>query len=368
MSKVILFVTMSLWDEPHRGRHHYANVLSQRHTVLWVNRHLGPDEKGVKPGIQHIKDGLYVIHVGNQILPTRIDNRLNINNRFRLQFVRREMKRLELGKPDVVWCYDYKAIQFINAYRDNAVCIYLCNDWTGEWTSRFGEWACPMHEKKIASSVDHVIAVSTKLCTRFTSINNNVHFVPHGLWLPEVTPVYVKKAQPEILGYIGTLNNTIDTDFLEKILDDTGLELLLAGPIIEASPSKTKALRKLIDHPRVRYLGNLGRQEADAARAVPDVLLLPYVKSIVREYGFPIKFFEYLGTGKFIVSTDYMEWPDLFRDSVCIYREHVDIRACIAQGYNLWDQDCFNNAIELSRKSTWEQRVNTISELTSVEL
>lgn len=361
MSKVILFVTMSLWDEPHRGRHHYANLLSRRHTVIWVNRHLGSDENGVKPGIQHIKDGLHVLHVGKQFLPARIDNRLNINNWFRLRLLRREMNRLNLGDPDVVWCYDYKGIQFVRAYSDKAVCIYFCNDW-------FGKWVYLRFEKTLASTVEHVISISPKLCARFESINQNSSFIPHGLWLSEVKPEYRKKLQPEVLGYVGTLNDTIDVDFLEKLIVETEFVLLLAGPIIEAAPSKTEALQKLINHPRVKYLGNLGRREADDARALTDILLLPYVKGTVREWGFPIKYFEYLGSGKVIVSTDCMEWPDSFFDTVHIYREQDDIRMFLDQVYKQWNEARFDNAIELAKQSTWERRVDTISKLIDIEL
>lgn len=271
------------------------------------------------------------------------------------------MKRLNMGSPDVVWCYDYKGIQFVRAYRGRAVCIYFCNDW-------FGEWAYLRYEKNLASTVDHVISISPKLCARFETINQNSYFIPHGLWLPEVKPEYRKKPQPEVLGYVGTLNNTIDVDFIEKLIDETGLVLLLAGPIIEATSSKMEALQKLINNHRVKYLGNLGRREADDARALIDILLLPYVKDTGREWCFPIKYFEYLGSGKVIVSTDCMEWPDSFRDTVNIYREHEDIRMCIAQAYEQWNEDCFKNAIELAKKSTWERRVASISKLIDVEL
>lgn len=361
MSKVIIFVTMSLWDEPHRGRHHYANLLSRRHTVIWVNRHLGSNEKGVKPGIKHINDGLYVLDVGKQVLPTRIDNRLNINNWFRLKLLQREMKRLNIGSPDVVWCYDFQGIQFVKSYSGRAVCIYFCNDW-------FGEWAYLRYERNLTSSVDHVISISPKLSSRFKTTNNNSYFVPHGLWLPEVTPEYRKKPKPDTLGYIGTLNNTIDVEFLEALIEKTGLDLLLAGPIIEATPSKTEELHKLINNPRVTYLGNLKRREADGARALIDIFLLPYVRGSVRDWGFPIKYFEYLGTGKAIISTNCMQWPDIYRDTVNIYLDYNDIRMFVNQVYQQWNEDSFKKAIELSRKSTWEQRVTTISELINVEL
>lgn len=361
MAKVIVFVTMSLWDEPHRGRHHYANLLSRRHMVIWVNRQLRPGEKDVRPGIQHIKDGLYVLHTGEQIISARLDDHLNLNNYFRLKLLRQEMKIHNLGTPDLIWCYDYKGIQFVKAFKNKATTLYFCNDW-------FGEWAYPRYEQKLASTVDHVICISPKLCARFKTINPNSYFVPHGLWLPEVQPKYRKKPKPEILGYVGTLNNTIDVDFLETLIDETDLNLVLAGPIIEATTLKIAAINRLIRRTKVKYLGNLDKREADDARSQIDILLLPYVKGSVREWGFPIKYFEYLGSGKAIVSTDCMEWPDPFRETVHIYKEHDDIRLCIRQAYEQWNEGCFRNSMELANESTWESRVAMISELIGIEL
>lgn len=368
MKKVLIFVTMSRWDEPHRGRHHYAMLLSKRNTVIWVDRHLKPEEDCVKYGLEHIEDGLFVLHVGKQIFPARLDDQLNINNCFRLRLLRREMKRLNIGIPDVVWCYDYKAMPFVKAFKHQSVCIYFCNDWFGEWTHRFGTWASPMYEAKLASTVNHVISISPNLRDRFIPLNPNSHFVPHGLWLPEGRPVFRKKKQPEIIGYVGTLNNTIDIDFLQRILDETEFKLLLAGPVIEASAFKKIELERLIRHPKVKYLGNLDRRGADNARSLMDVLLLPYCKGKVREWGFPIKYFEYLGSGKVIVSTECMEWPTEFCETVHIYRKHDDIQMCIDQAYQQWDEDRFNHSIKLACKSTWEKRVARVSELIHVEL
>jgi len=53
--KLIIFVTMSLWDEPHRGRHHYANLLADNNTVVWVNRHYAWREfKKRDKGLKHV--------------------------------------------------------------------------------------------------------------------------------------------------------------------------------------------------------------------------------------------------------------------------------------------------------------------------
>jgi|GEM_PF-3448594 len=368
MGKVIVFVTMSLWDEVHRGRHHYANILCKNHTVIWINRNIEKAETQVKKGIEYIKNGLYVLHVGKSLIPKRIDEHININNYFRLNLLRSELKRLKIKKPDIIWCYDYKGISFINAYKKKAITIYFCNDWFGEWTSRYGKWAYPFYEKKTASLSNYVITISDKLFYRFKPFNRNTYIVYHGLWLPDITPVYKKNNSPEFIGYVGTLNETLDLEFIEKIVYETKYTVLLAGPVVEMSELKKIKLARLIENKNVDYLGDLTKEHADIVRSKIDILLLPYQKSVVRDYGFPIKFFEYIGTGKPIVATDFMEWPSEYIDKINIYNDFDCIEEYLFAVYRKWSETEFSSSIDLSKKSTWSCRIKLISEIIDVQL
>ena len=53
--KLIIFVTMSLWDEPHRGRHHYANLLANNNMVIWRRCHYSWREREKRDkGLEHV--------------------------------------------------------------------------------------------------------------------------------------------------------------------------------------------------------------------------------------------------------------------------------------------------------------------------
>jgi glycosyltransferase involved in cell wall biosynthesis len=372
---VIVFAVRSLWAEPHRGRHHYATLLSERHRVLWVNRHLHPGEPEGKVGLERVSEGLQVLHAGwlppflrliRRCRPLHL--RHNLDNRLRVRLLRRTLNGLGSASPDVLWCYDFKGVPFVREYKNRAFCLYVCNDWFGDWSSRLGNWSVPRYEWNLARLADCVIAVSPKLQARFAAHNPRSYFVPHGTWPTAQRPEYVHKPKADTAAYVGTLNNTVDVSFLERILRETNLQLHLAGPIVEYADAQARAFEKLIQSRGVKYYGNLDRHKAEAVRAKVDLLLLPYKRNRVREYGFPIKYFEYLGTGKPIVATDCMEWPEPYNGFVHVYHGDSPLQVWLEDVYEQWDQSRFSDALSLAEQCTWEFRVQEIGKLTGLKL
>ena len=88
---------MSLWDEPNRGRHHFANQLSTNNNVIWVNRKLDrTDNPNNFIGLEKINSNFSVLHTGKSwlpnFLPRRVDELVNLNNHFRLKILNTFLK------------------------------------------------------------------------------------------------------------------------------------------------------------------------------------------------------------------------------------------------------------------------------------
>lgn len=358
--KFIIIVTRSLWDEPHRGRHHYASLLSERHKVLWLNRRLLWEEKGpVKMGLERISENLTVLHTGRSILPTWLDRKLDLNNRLNLHMLRRELPLL--GDPDLLWIYDYKALPFLNLFRGRAITLYFANDY-------FGEYAYKQYECKLATNVNYVFATAPKLVQRLHKFNANSIFLPHGFWPPTTPPSYGKKAKPLIVGYVGTLRNVIDIAFLKRILFETDMQLIIAGPIIECSEDIKAEFSGLFQHERVRYLGNLDRIQMERIISDLDICLLPYIRSFKTQHNFVIKYFEYLAMGKPMVATDYFDWPEPYVHFVSIYDGQQNMGDFLNMVYTNWSASHFSYALELAQDCTWEQRVQQIGRTIGIAL
>ena len=359
---VIVFVTMSLWDEPHRGRHHFANILSKNHSVIWINRNLKKSEKKSGTGIEHIRDGLYVLHTGYPVISPRWDSRLNVNVRFRHRQLQSALKKLGLqSTPDLVWIYDYRAHNFTSYYRPKTKALYFCNDY-------FGEAAYNRFERKLAGKVDFVFCTAPALKERFEHLNNNTIFLPHGVHLPDISPRFSKKKKPSTAGYVGTFRNVIDVSFLKKIAAEADTRLILAGPFIGCSSEKRKELESLFDHERVEYRGNLTGDGIFRTIKELDVCLLPYEISFKTKHNFVIKYFEYLALGKPMLATPYFNWPEPYASFVTTASNGYNAAELLERVYSDWTESKFRQAVELAKNNTWQHRIDTISEYTGLDL
>jgi glycosyltransferase involved in cell wall biosynthesis len=359
---LIFFVTNSLWDEPHRGRHHLANLLSTNHTVIWVNRQLRRSESGPKRGLERRNTNLYILHTGYRNLPNRIVSFANLNNLYRLKLVRKEVAKIGfVSPPDLLWITDPKATPFALYYQALSKSLYFSNDY-------FGEYIFYNFETKLSSLVDHVICTSPKLLERLGKFNDKTVFIPHGVWPRAFTSPYNKKDVPKIAGYIGTFRNVLDITFFQQIIEETDLKLLLAGPIIECSVEKTRSFIDLFEHKRVEYLGNLDVPASERAISKLDIGLLPYIRSFKTQHNFVLKYFEYLAAGKPIVATPYFQWPFPYSNFVHVYNRECNLGSFFSNVYANWDEHYYLKALELSSESTWQKRIEQVGNVLGVSL
>ena len=353
---------MSLWDEPNRGRHHFARQLSQNNKVIWINRKLDrTDEPNRFIGFELINSNLLVLHTGMSffpnIFPRKLDEYLNINNTLRLKILNRYLKEKDI-KPDLIWIYDYKAIKIASFFRHKCKTLYFCNDFFGKLAGKY--------ECKLIKSVDFVFSTDPRRQVFFTQYNSKSFFIPHGSWPVSEKPFFQKKNKPEIIGYIGTINDTLDTEIFSLILEKTDLRIIIAGPFSECNKDRKVYFQKLFQNKRVEYLGNLQKQEIELTIKKIDICLLPYHSKV---NGFPLKFFDYLSFGKPIFSTCFdFEWPSEFIKFLSFYNFNDDINSFISELYDFWDFKFFNEAILVSENSRWINRVNEISHRLNLKL
>jgi glycosyltransferase involved in cell wall biosynthesis len=358
---VILFVTASFWDEPHRGRHHLASALNRRHTVIWVDRLLGLREKGDgRGGVHETAHNVTVFHPGRSFLPGRLEEILQWNNHRRFRKVIDHLDRHGIV-PDLVWICDYHAVDFARHFKNRAPTLYFCNDY-------FGERSYRVFESELVKTVDHVFCTSPALADRYRKLNARTEFLPHGTWTTPVSAAFARKAVPETAGYVGTLRNIVDIGFLQSIVSEAGMKLVLAGPIIESTQKERAAFLSFFEQDQVAYLGNLDRDAARKAIGELDICLLPYLRTANLKYGFAIKYFDYLAMGKPMVATRYFDWPEPYGRFVSVYDSTQDLAMFLRDVYAKWDRDHFESALALARQSTWEDRIRRAGSIMSLDL
>jgi teichuronic acid biosynthesis glycosyltransferase TuaH len=170
-------------------------------------------------------------------------------------------------------------------------------------------------ERKSLAAADLVLAVSPILQERWRAMGARVCLVPNGVRaesyaaIDDAAPATDVHLPGPVAGVFGQLSERINITILEAVVAE-GCSLLLVGP---CDPRWEHArFAKLIDSPRVSWLGFRPYESLAGYLRLVDVGLTPYTESEFNRASFPLKTLEYLAAGRAAVSTDLpaTQWLD----------------------------------------------------------
>lgn len=226
--------------------------------------------------------------------------------------VRAHLRALGLG-PAVAWAYDPRAADALSAMGPSLV-AYDCVDHYVEQAGtdpRRRELIEAVERRMLARS-DVVFTTSESLYSAKSPLNPNTHLVRNvadvehfgaaaeGLEAPADLP---PTDRPR-LGFIGNLmTSKVDVALLaEAAAARPGWEFVLVGP--QPDPADLEPLRRL---PNVLLMGPRPYEDAPRYLAQFDVALIPYWLNAYTDGCFPLKFFEYMASGRPVVASGLPE-------------------------------------------------------------
>jgi len=224
--------------------------------------------------------------------------------------LRRALCRLP-GKQLIVWLSHPLHAGALRAFPRRAL---ACYDWTDDWAA-FD--ILPVKDPAelvalndyILQQVDLVFAVSAELERRAAAVNPHIYRAPNATDLQKlggaavdgpVAPELADLPRP-IIGYLGQVADKMDYTLIGQVAQARpSWSFVFVGPVWQSKQDRVVALKAL---------GNvhfLGARPFD--RLVPylrgfDVCTLPHTLSALTRSMDPIKLYDYLATGKPIVST-----------------------------------------------------------------
>ncbi|NBW34588.1 MAG: glycosyltransferase [Cytophagia bacterium] len=164
-------------------------------------------------------------------------------------------------------------------------------------------------EPAAARESDMVIATAPALSQRFIreGINENSFLVPNAanvdLFSSQVEKSHslLEGISGKVMGYLGSIERRIDYALLTQVLTLLpDWNLVLAGPVdLSYLPVH------LLKHPRVHFTGAVPHQAAPTIINKFDVAIIPFLQDEVSAGIYPLKLFEYLATGKPVISTNF---------------------------------------------------------------
>lgn len=280
-------------------------------------------------------------------------------------WLRSYLVRLGLKQP-IIWLYQPEHT-FLLGHFDEQLAVYHCIDEFTVGTHGRKRQSIETLEKDLLTQADIVFANSRLTYENKRVFNPNTYRLPSGVDvdhfaqatdpLGEIHPALVDLPHP-VLAFVGNINEKIDIELLTTVANTRpDWSIVMIG---QPHPNSVD-LKPLQAMANVHWLGKQPFDRLPALLRGVDVCLLPYVQGEATLYRSPLKLYEYLATGKPIVSTPQPEVNE-FCDLVKIASRDNFLSALI---------DALNNdTVELQRQRmqaacqhSWEARVQIICEV-----
>ncbi|WP_010192873.1 glycosyltransferase [Bacillus sp. m3-13] len=247
-----------------------------------------------------------------------------------------------------VWCSWPKLADTLDIYRADWI-IYDCVD----------DFAISLqHEKEVVEKADAITCTAHRIHERLRKMypDKTIKLIPNaydesmGLHLQKLKTPMSKK----VIGYIGAWAPWVDEALIRKLA-----YAVPTSNIVIIGIEFDKKFR-LHDVPNITYLGHLPHDELAEHLQTFSVCLIPFKVNSITLATNPVKMYEYLATGKPVVSTNLPECRK-YEEVISIGTSHLDFIAKVKSLLETPGDATPRRRVALS--NTWEHRCNSILSL-----
>jgi glycosyltransferase involved in cell wall biosynthesis len=282
-----------------------------------------------------------------------------VNQKKIASFVQKKMAEHGMGKP-VLWVYSPVTVDAVDRI-PHAALVYDCVDRHSAYGGLMNPALVDEMELELARKADVVFATAEPLADRLRAANPRSYFIPNGANFerflqasqPQPLPEDMKDIPGPVFGFVGALQTCIQYDFVEAAArrhpEWSFVWIGREKPGVDLS-----AMRAMKN---VYFLGMKPNERLPEYLAHFDACLNLFAASDLSKDVSPLKFYEYLATGKPIVSTRQPDQILQYEPLIHIADTPEQFEACCAAA--LLDTDPARTAarIEAGRRSSWDSRV-----------
>lgn len=379
MNKYTFLVFSDDWGIHPSSCQHIFKHIAKRHSVLWVNtigmrnpilsnQDLQKARKKLFRMIHSESNRTYVPYPGDlhvcQPFMLPLSN-INIIRRWNQQFVtstvRRTLSRLRIHKPILVTTVP-NACDYIG-HLDEAKVVYYCVDDFTEWPGLNNELVRRM-ESDLVSKTDIFIATSGKLFDRLQSYGKPTFLLTHGVdidffrKLPTEENSLLSDIPKPRVGYFGLFDDRNDQDLLKDIASHMPHVSFVITGRIETEISELQKLRNL------HFTGPVPYTELPGIITGWDICMMPYKVNELTDAIQPLKFKEYLATGRPIITTPIREMK-VMKELVCLATDAKQWQKQISFLLEELDSANRSNIHELLDSEDWKIKAAYFTEYVS---
>ena len=351
---------------PRRLGRGVSRIDGERSTSPW-ERFLDPDHSLI--------DGVHVLRfprlVPGFVMHLDADSPLRIHGDFdvRTRLLRRFLERQSISDA-ILWVYHpgYGKGALELPHR---LAVYDCVDEYAEFPAYRDSpsWLLE-REEDLCRGVDVVFATSERIFEQKRDFNPNNTYLAHNVGDTShfrraddpATPVPDELARlpKPVVGFVGAVSPyKLNFDWIAELAKKKpSWSIALVGP--EGVGQKNASLESLKGIPNVHLLGHRDYASLPGYVRGFDVAVIPYVKSRYTESCFPIKFFEFLASGRPVVISELPALSEYF-DAVHVARSAEEFVELCERAIDGPDSGKARR-LELAASNDWSSRIQKLME------
>ncbi|RZK65236.1 MAG: glycosyltransferase, partial [Pedobacter sp.] len=137
----------------------------------------------------------------------------------------------------------------------------------------------------------------------------------------------------------------------DVIKDNPDKSFVFVGPVSEECIPK-----HFRDNRNVYFTGRLPYMDMPSVLKGFDIAMIPFKKDDVSRNIFPLKLFEYLGTGKPVIATDFnLDLKDFTREAVLYCTNAEDFSSSITYYLENDDEESKQSRLLIAAENTWDK-------------
>lgn len=234
---------------------------------------------------------------------------------------------MKVSADRITWVYNLMAFPvFFDIVKGSRLSVYQCED---EDTMREDSvlWDMKAIEDRFLSKTDVIFTLSRNVYETRKARNKNCYLVPNGVDFDFFRKVDsreirvhpdLENIQKPIVGYLGHTRTWLDFELIEYLVDRMpDVSFVFVGPV-EKNVKKNVAFLKM--KPNVYFIGRKDHGEIPSVLKAFDVCTIPFKYNQFNLATNPLKFWEYLATGRPILT---LRIPDFepYKDMLYMYRD-----------------------------------------------
>ena len=218
-----------------------------------------------------------------------------------LESIKRAIGKLELRNV-VLLLQNPMAVGVIGFMEYDCLAFDAIDNWIHHPQMKSNHKIIEKNYKIVENKADVIFTVSKALMNVFKE-NQNVHWVANGVDVSYFSTAIKYRHIDEIvtIGYVGKIQDRVDFELVERCLKEyKNMKFIFVGPIF----SQAKKIKKIQrNNNNIKFLGDIHYADLPNVLKKIDVAIMPHKIDAFTDSMNPLKLYEYLASGKPVVST-----------------------------------------------------------------